>query len=66
MTNFDKDLQSAFLSSNDNNPSTNTTGVMSNDKIMALFNTPQTSMATASEMNIQTATMQPPNRMYLN
>jgi stromal membrane-associated protein len=53
-TNFDQDLQNAFSSSNDNNTATYTNNVMSNDKIMALFNTPPT--ATASGINIR-----PPN-----
>jgi len=61
MTNLNQDLQNAFSSSNDNNPSTNTNSVMSKDKIMALFNTPQTSVVTASGMNIRPATLQPPN-----
>ncbi len=66
MTNLEMDLQNAFLPSSDSNPSTNASGVMSKDKILALFNTPQTSMATASGMTIRPATMQPPNRMYSN
>jgi hypothetical protein len=52
MTNFEKDFQTAFSSSNDHN----TSGLMSNDKILALFKTPQTSTATASGINIR-----PPN-----
>ncbi len=58
-TNFDQDLQNAFSSSNDNNTATYTNNVMSNDKIMALFNTPPT--ATASGINIR-----PPNSIYSN
>ncbi|CAF3619703.1 unnamed protein product [Adineta steineri] len=49
--NIDKDLESAFYSSNDS--SANHSGVMTNEKIMALFNTPQTSVTTASGMNIR-------------
>jgi hypothetical protein len=49
-------LQNTFSSSN----------IMSNEKIMALFNTPQTSVATLSGMNIRTTSNQPPNRMYRN
>jgi hypothetical protein len=58
---FEKELQNAFTSSNDT--PTNTNGVMSNEKIMALFNTSQT--AAASGTNIRPTSMQPPNRMYL-
>jgi hypothetical protein len=42
MTNLNKDLESAFSSSNTNST---TGGIMSTDKIMALFNTPQLSTA---------------------
>jgi hypothetical protein len=49
---INQELVSAFSSSND--LSSNTSGMMSNEKIMALFNTPQT-----STMNIQAAS----NRM---
>ena len=62
--NIDKDLQSAFSFSNDS--PTNNSGVMSNEKIMALFNTPQTAIATASGMNIRTTSNQSPNGMYQN
>jgi stromal membrane-associated protein len=59
LTNLNTDLESAFSSSNDNNSSTNTTNVLSNDKIMALFNTPQSS--TAPGINIRPPTIQSPN-----
>jgi len=55
--NIDKDLENAFSSSNDT--STNNSGIMSNEKIMALFNAPQTSAGT----NIRSTAIQPPNRM---
>jgi len=58
------EMQNAFSSSNDH--SINNGGVMSNEKIMALFNTPQTSVATLSGMNIRTTSNQPLNRMYRN
>jgi hypothetical protein len=45
------------------NTTTNNSGIMTNEKIMALFNMPQTSVVTASGMNIRPASMQPPNRM---
>jgi hypothetical protein len=61
---IDKELQNAFSSLNDH--SINNGGVMSNEKIMALFNTPQTSVATLSGMNIRTTSNQPLNRMYRN
>lgn len=60
-TNLDQDLQSSFLSSNENNNSNNTNNVMSNDKIMALFNTPPTSVTTTPGMNMLPTTMQLPN-----
>jgi len=59
--NIDKDLENAFSSSNDT--STNNSGIMSNEKIMALFNAPQTSAGTASGINIRSTSMQPSNRM---
>jgi hypothetical protein len=37
---------------------------MSNDKILALFNTPPTSMTTAAGMNIRPPTMPLPTSMY--
>ncbi|CAF3190361.1 unnamed protein product [Rotaria sp. Silwood2] len=58
---LDKDLQKVFLSSNDNTSSTNTSNVMSNEKILALFNTPQTSTVNSTGMNIRPPTMQLPN-----
>jgi len=64
-TSLEQDLHNAFLSSNDNNVSTNTNNIMTNDKIMALFNTPQTSTATASAMNIRPPILQPPNSIYI-
>jgi hypothetical protein len=66
MTNLDKDFESAFSPSTGNNTSANTNNVLSNDKILALFKTPQTSTATAPGMNIRPATLQPPNSIYLN
>lgn len=65
MTDLDKDLSHAFSSSNDNNISTNTSNVMSNDRIMALFNTPQTTTPTASGMNIRPGLIQTPNSITL-
>ncbi len=56
--NIDKDLENAFTSSNDT--STNNSGIMSIEKIMALFNT---STGTASGINIRPASIQSPNRM---
>jgi hypothetical protein len=52
--NIDKDLENAFTSSNDT--SINNSGIMSNEKIMALFNT-------STGINIRPASMQSPNRM---
>jgi len=66
MTTLEKDLETAFSPSNANNPTANTNSVMSNDKIMALFKTPQTPTAIASGMNIRPAIIQPPNSIYLN
>jgi hypothetical protein len=66
MTTLEKDLETAFSPSNANNPTANTNNVLSNDKIMALYKTPQISTATASAMNIRPATIQPPNSIYLN
>jgi hypothetical protein len=48
------DIVTVFSSSNDNG------GVLSNEKIMALFNIPQTSTAMPSGVNIRP----PSNRMY--
>ncbi|UJR27858.1 hypothetical protein I4U23_009123 [Adineta vaga] len=59
-TNLDQDLHSAFLSSNEISSSTNTSGVLSNDKILALFNTPSTSIGTISGANIRPPTIQLP------
>ncbi|CAF1013526.1 unnamed protein product [Adineta steineri] len=58
--NPDDDFQTIFSSASDISTPTNTSGVMSNDKIMALFNTPQVPMATASAVNIRPPTMQLP------
>ena len=56
-TNLDKERRNPFVPSNENN----TNHIMSNDKIMALFHTPQTSTATAPKMNIHPAAMPQPN-----
>jgi len=67
MTNLDQDLQSAFLPpSNDiNTTSTNTNNVMSNDRILALFNTPQTSTANVTGINIRpTLNINSPNFVH--
>ena len=67
VTNLDRDLETAFLSSNEQNSSTNTNKMLSNDRILALFNTPQastTTTATATGMNIRPATIQPSNSKF--
>jgi hypothetical protein len=57
---INKDLENTFSSKD---TPTNNGGILSNEKIMALFNTPQISTATALGMNIRPTQMQTPNRM---
>lgn len=58
MVNFDDDLEKAFSSTS--NESTSTNNMMTNDKIMALFNTPS-----SSNGNIRPAApMQLPNSIF--
>ncbi|CAF0824050.1 unnamed protein product [Adineta ricciae] len=58
--NLDINIESAFLSSTETNSATNSSGVMTNDKIMALFNTPSTSMGAPLGANIRPPMMQLP------
>lgn len=60
---INKDIESAFSFSSSNDTETiNNGGILSNEKIMALFNTPQTSIGT----NIRPTSIQSSNGMQLN
>lgn len=59
--NADNNLQNLFSSTNDNSSNANANNVMTKDKILALFNTPQT--APVSGMNMTPVNMQVPTGM---